>query len=75
MTKYIPNNITSGFALLDVKSGRKGLSNHFCGKSYSDAKKIPVTIKGFIAGQWGDDDGTSIEFHVEVDSVKLGAVK
>lgn len=75
MSKHIPKKITSGFALLDVKSGRKGLSKHFGGESYPDVKKIPVTIKGFIAGQWGGDDGTSIEFHVEVRGVKLGAVK
>lgn len=57
--------ITSRFALLDVKSGRKGLLKEV------KQRKIPVTIKGFIINRWGNDDGTSIEFVIEVEEVKI----
>lgn len=59
---------TSTFAILDVKRGRATLRN-----LVKDHKhKIPVTIKGYIVGQWSGDDNTSIEFEVEVTSHKLG---
>jgi hypothetical protein len=57
--------INSGFALLDVKSGRKGLAKEV------KKRKIPVVIKGFIVSEWGHDDGVSIEFEVEVKEVKI----
>lgn len=57
--------ISSGFALLDVQLGRKGLAREV------EKRKIPVTIKGFITNQWGNDDGVSIEFEVEVKEVKI----
>lgn len=62
-------NIKSGFAFLDVKSGRKTL------EKITNSHRVPVTIKGFINCPSNGDDGTSIEFEVEVDSVKLGAPK
>ena len=52
------------FALLDVKHGRVGLK-----KRIDKGERIPVTIRGEICGSWGDDDGTSREFDVEVASV------
>jgi len=59
---------TSNFAILDVKTGRAKLR-----KLVKDHKlKIPVTIKGYITGDWSGDDGTSIEFEVQVTSHKLG---
>lgn len=63
--------IKSNFAILDVKSGRKGLANYFAS---AGAKRVPVTITGFIDGTWGSDDGTSLEFEVDVKSVVLGKV-
>lgn len=71
-------NIKSDFAILDVKTGRKALAKHFkdrprlgpCPK----AMRIPVTIRGYIDCQWGSDDGTSIEFGLTVDAIKLGKV-
>jgi hypothetical protein len=59
---------TATFGLLDVKRGRKRLR-----KLVKDHKlKVPVTIKGFIVGDWSGDDGTSIEFELDVKSHKLG---
>jgi hypothetical protein len=60
--------ITSDFAILDVKKGRKALL-----KSVGNHKhKVPVIIWGFIVGGWSGDDNTSIEFEVDVVSLKTG---
>lgn len=59
--------LQSNFALLDVEKGRRRLEKHFATK---DAARIPVVIHGWIEGQWGSDDGTSIEFNVKVDRVE-----
>jgi hypothetical protein len=59
---------SSTFVILDLKDGRKAVS-----KIVDDHKfKIPVTIEGYVTGQWSRDDGVSIEFQVEVTSHKLG---
>jgi hypothetical protein len=59
---------TSNFALLDIKRGRATVR-----ALVEDHKhKIPVTIEGFLIGDWSGDDGTSIEFEVQVTSHKLG---
>ena len=70
-------NLKSDFAILDVKTGRKKLSKFIKKNATSDhpdtllhEKRIPVTITGYIAAQWGGDDGTSIEFALDVESVK-----
>ena len=57
--------INSTFALLDVKRGRKQLLRRLRSET-----RIPVTITGFITHVWGHDDGTSIEFAVDVTSVE-----
>ena len=59
---------TATFAILDVKHGRKALR-----KIVKDHKSmVPITITGFITGDWSGDDGVSIEFAVDVKSHKLG---
>jgi hypothetical protein len=67
--------LKSTFALLDVK----GRERHKLARHFKDAPRsgetpvefrIPVTITGYISGQWGGDDGTSIEFSVQVDHVE-----
>lgn len=55
----------SNHALLDVTTGRSALS-----KRIDKGARIPVVIRGFINDQWGGDDGTSIDFVVEVTGVK-----
>jgi hypothetical protein len=59
---------TSTFAILDVKRGRATLRNLVKGHKH----KIPVTIEGYITGDWSGDDGTSIEFEVQVTKHSLG---
>ena len=62
--------LKSGFAFLDVKSGRQGLK-----KLVETGQRVPVTIKGYIGVPVSGDDGESIEFGVEVESVKTGKPK
>lgn len=59
--------LQSDFALLDVKRGRARLA-----KEIKSGPRIPVVIHGWIDHQWGDDDGTSIEFAVDVTKVEVG---
>lgn len=65
--------ITSDFAILDVKKGRKKLLKRFESRPRMGPcpaeLKLPVTITGYIVGVWGDDDGISREFEVEVTEV------
>ena len=61
--------IRSTFALLDVLGAdRHKLARHFDINSHA---RIPVVIHGLIAGRWGGDDGTSIEFSVDVTEVTI----
>jgi hypothetical protein len=71
-------NMESNFALLDVRRGRRQLERLFAkgrGGYPANGERIPVTIKGYITHQHGDDDGESIEFGVQVLSVEAGAVE
>ena len=58
----MPRPINSDFAILDVKWGRVELGRRI---NRGD-NRIPVTIRGYIVRQHGNDDGTSIEFEIEV---------
>jgi hypothetical protein len=58
----VSERIDSDFAILDVKRGRVALAKRI----NSGDNRIPVTIRGYITAQNGNDDGTSIEFTVEV---------
>jgi hypothetical protein len=62
-----PTTITSAFALLDVKKGRRELLKYL---GYEPSgKRVSVTITCCISHAWGSDDGTSIEFAVDVGEV------
>lgn len=69
-------NVTSDFAVLDVKAGRHELAEHFKDLPTTgpcpEALRIPVVIRGYIDGRWSKDDGTSIEFSVQVDRLDVG---
>lgn len=71
-----PPTITSDFAVLDVQRGRRALAKHFAPVPKlwpcPPELRIPVTITGYIDRQHSRDDGTSIEFAVCVEHVKLG---
>jgi hypothetical protein len=65
---------SSGFAILDVTSGRRALAKHFdarppCGLCPEDLR-IPVVIHGYLDGVNSFDDGTSREFSVNVEKVE-----
>ena len=67
---------SSGFALVDITTGRAKLAKELGGSAgYHGDKathKIPVTLKGFIVEQYSGDDSVSREFLIDVDSIKLG---
>lgn len=72
--------ITSDFAILDVRKGRDTLFEYFNKDSYkpnkagipdTTAKPIPIVIKGFIVKDWGNDDGISREFQIQVTDVEV----
>lgn len=58
--------IQSTYGILDVMRGRKKLAKHL-------AKHGPVrvTIEATITDAYGSDDGDSIEFNMDVQSVRL----
>ena len=60
--------ITSNSLILDVKRGRNKLLKTV-GWDSNEGKCVPVTITGYIVSAYGNDDGVSREFSVEVDSV------
>lgn len=57
--------LESGLAILDVKAGRRSVNGQL-----RLGKKIDIVIRGRIDAPWGNDDGVSQEFQVEVDSVE-----
>ncbi len=59
--------IRSGFAVLDVTTGRRKLNKSF---ESNPRQRIPVVIHGYIDGIYGDDDGISREFNVRVTKFK-----
>ena len=63
--------IKSDFALLDVKQGRHALFKRLGYTGRGDARPLQVVITGELVGAWGNDDGTSREFQVNVRSVKV----
>ena len=64
MTK--PLEIKSEFALLDVlsKSERKRLQQRL------NKGPVEIVLKGRLTKVWGNHDGTSQEYEVEVDAVE-----
>ena len=65
--------LTSRFALLDVEDGRKQLAKRMPPdfKPLPKRERIPVVIHGWISCRHGVDNGTSIEFGVDVDRVEV----
>lgn len=58
--------LTSSYAILDIERGRKSLVKHL-------AKHGPVRvmIEAIITDPYGRDDGVSIEFNMDVLSVRV----
>lgn len=62
--------------MLDVGVGRSKLSKYFDQKNHDPVpifrpKPIKVIIEAEIIDQWGHDDGTSIEFELNVKKIKV----
>ena len=57
---------TSAYGMLDVMKGRKALSKHLDKHGH-----VRVLIEATITCPFGSDDGTSIEFNMDVSSVKV----
>lgn len=66
--------LSSDFAILDVKKGRRELATHFATRpaigKCPKPLRVPVVIHGYIEGIWGHDDGTSQEFTVTVQKLE-----
>ena len=62
--------IESDFAILDVKRGRSKLDK-LCNTGHGMNPPLEVLIRGKITGRWGQSDGISQEFQVEVESVEV----
>ena len=71
--------LSSNFVILDVENGRQALAKHFTKRppvgECPEKLRVPVTITGYIDDAWGDDDGISQEFSVQVDRVQELALK
>jgi hypothetical protein len=71
--------ITTNFVIVDVTRGRMELARHFearpamgvCPKDL----RIPIVLRGYLSGQNSRDDGTSIEFTMDVESFEMGKDK
>ncbi len=57
----------SDFAVLDVTAGRAALARHF----KKEGEPIKVVIEGEITNIWGNDDGTSQGFQLDVKRVSI----
>ncbi len=60
--------IEADYALLDVKKGRQRLFKAF---TSTTTKKIPVCIHGFITEPFGEKDGISRQFLLEISSLQV----
>lgn len=66
----LAKKIKSGFCFLDVLGrDRHQIAKRCASAKVKDRARIPVTIRGFLDYPTSGDDGTSIEFCVEVESV------
>jgi hypothetical protein len=65
-----PTKLKSDFAIVDIMAGRKRLEAYL--KGFPDKHQgLPVIIYGRLTYPWGVDDGTSIEFCLDVDNIKV----
>lgn len=62
----MPIKLESGFAILDVKAGRRKLARLI----QRGGVDIPVMIRGVVT-RVGNDDGVSTEFDIRVASVVI----
>jgi hypothetical protein len=56
--------LRSSFAIVDIEKGR-----HRLARRLQDSGPIEVVLRGRLTQPWGSDDGTSIEFNMEVTDI------
>ena len=65
------------FAIVDVTKGRHVLARHFEARPAMGLcppeLRIPIVLRGYLSGQNSRDDGTSIEFTMDVESFEVGS--
>lgn len=61
-----PPRLSSSYAILDIERGRKALVKHL-----DKLGSVRVLIEAIITDPYGSDDGVSIEFNMDVVSVKV----
>jgi hypothetical protein len=61
-----PPRIASSYAIVDITKGRKALAKHI--KKHGP---VSVVIHATLDGEYGRDDGTSIEFNATVTCLAL----
>lgn len=60
-------SIDTTFALIDVKHDRHKLK-----RRVDAGERVRVTVTGYLTRTWSRDDGTSIEFEMEVTGAEEG---
>jgi hypothetical protein len=61
-----PPRINSTYAIVDVMKGRHALARYLKAN-----EGLPVTIHGVLIYPFGSDDGTSIEFCMDVSKIEV----
>lgn len=61
-----PPRFNSTYGMLDVMKGRKALAKHL--KAHGG---VSVLIHAVLTDPFGSDDGTSIEFNMDVSKVEV----
>ena len=61
-----PPRIKSTYAIVDVMKGRHALTRYLKAN-----EGLPVTIYGVLTDPFGSDDGTSIEFCMDVSKIEI----
>ncbi|ODP39240.1 hypothetical protein [Sphingomonas turrisvirgatae] len=60
-----PPRIRSSYGILDVEQGRKALARYLQANA-----GLPVVIHAVLTDPYGGDDGTSIEFNMQVVKIE-----
>lgn len=69
--------IKSSFAIVDVTAGTAELTKHFEARPITgecpEELRIPITLTGYLDYAWGDHDGTSQQFVMQVEKAVINA--
>lgn len=65
-----PPEISSDFAILDVKNGRNALDQMLIGQMGKLKPTMRLLIEAEVDYAWGGDDGISQEFALDIKSMR-----